>query len=759
MFAQFWNDQLVIRMKHVSLIFTSILLCSAIFGGAQAEAQEVALEPAGSLRTSPLARIAGDQIVLDGRVDEAAWADVPVIPVRQKVPVEGAPASQRTEIRIGYDAEHLYLSGRLFDGEPDRIVANTKRRDDFTENTEWVGLLIDTFDDRENALGFYVTPTGMRLDMAIANDAQGPNGIRTDWNAFWDAAATRDETGWYAEIRIPFSSLPFTVSDGETVMGITTWRYIARTDETAAFPPRGLSTGSSFRPSLTHRFVLQGIEPRTSVTVSPYSLAGRSSAIDPANPAAPASVGYDREVGLDARIAFSGSISVDLTANTDFAQVEVDDQQVNLSRSALFFLEKRLFFQERASLFDFAFGAIDRAFYSRRIGIVGAERTGIYGGVRAVGRVSGWEGGFLSMQTEALGATPSENASVLRLKRGVIDAYSSVGFIATRRAASGADASSLLGADATLRLFDEVFLTVRGATTEDPAATAGSSLIDRGRLFAEVANRSQQGLTYTVGFHHSGADYAPALGFAGRGELRQLDVNAGYNLFPSAESPWVQYGPYAAGSQTWSVATGELESRSAQLGVQLFSKSGWGINAFGQADLEDLAAHLPLAGGVVIPAGRHDFRQVTFNATTPSSYRIAGFAGVTTGGFFDRSRTSISLAPIVTLTPDLVLTGSYQLDRITLSGVEATTLQLVGAKLDFTASTQLSGSAIAQYNSTLRLYVGSARLRFNPREGRDLYVVWNVDLNGDRSRVLPALPLSNRNTFQIKYTHALRAAL
>ncbi|MEM7418057.1 MAG: DUF5916 domain-containing protein [Gemmatimonadota bacterium] len=724
-----------------------------------AHAQGIALLPAGSLDTTVLERIDGSVVTIDGRVDEAAWSTLSIIPVRQKVPVEGAPPSQPTEIRIGYDEEYLYLSGRLYDREPHRIVANTKKRDDFTENTEWVGLLIDTFDDRENALGFFVTPTGMRLDMAIANDAQGPNGIRTDWNAFWDAAATRDEDGWYAEIRIPFTSLPFSAEDGRTVMGITTWRYIARTDETAAFPPRGLSTGSSFRPSLTHRFVLTDIEPRTSVTVAPYSLVGRSSEIDPSDPVRARSVGYDREVGLDARFAFSGNVSIDVTANTDFAQVEVDDQQVNLSRAALFFPEKRLFFQERASLFDFAFGAIDRAFYSRRVGIVEGQRTGIYGGVRAVGRAMGWEGGLLSMQTEPLGSTPSENVSVLRIKRGVLDAYSSAGLIATRRASSGRGASTLVGTDAVLRLFGESFLTVRAAVAHDSENASSPSLSDRARVYAEFASRSQQGLTYAVAGHHSGPAYQPALGFASRGDLRQLDVNTGYNIFPGPASPWVQWGPFAALSHTWSASAGRLESRSGQLGAQFFSKSGWSISASGLSNLEDLTQPLALAGDVTIPVGRHTFQQATVGVTSPSSTRLAGFVGLTSGGFFDRSRTSWTVSPIVTVTPDLIVTGTYQLDRVSPPTGPTTTLQLVSAKVELYVSTRLSASTLVQYNSTSRLYVGSARIRFNPSEGTDLYVVWNSDLNADRFRTTPALPLSNRSSFQIKYTHAFRPSL
>ena len=208
-----------------------------------------------------ITKIAGG-IQIDGIVNEPIWQTITPLSVTQKVPNAGASPTQKTEIRITYDENYIYLSGKLFDNEPNKINTNSKKRDDFTENSEWFGFLIDTYDDRENALAFYVTPNGSRLDMALSNDMVGPNAFNVDWNTFWDASATITEEGWFAEMRIPFSSLPFEVVDGKTIMGITAWRYLARNDETDIFPPRDLSTGSSFRPSLTQRFVFEGVEEK-----------------------------------------------------------------------------------------------------------------------------------------------------------------------------------------------------------------------------------------------------------------------------------------------------------------------------------------------------------------------------------------------------------------------------------------------------------------------------------------------------------------
>lgn len=716
----------------------------------------VGSESANAQTVLPMSRIEGP-IQIDGVVDEAAWDRITPVVVTQKVPVEGAPPSQPTEIRIAYDSEYLYLSGRMFDAEPDRILANTKKRDDFTENTEWVGFLIDTYDDRENALGFWVTPTGARLDMAIANDAQGPQGINVDWNAFWDTEATRSEEGWFAEIRVPFSSLPFSQEDGRVVMGITTFRYIARTDETAAYPPRGASSGSSFRPSLTQRFAIEGVQATRSLSMVPYVLAGRAATaeLNASGDAFGERIGYQRELGGDARFGIGGNVTLDLTVNTDFAQVEVDDQQVNLTRSDLFFPEKRIFFQERASLFDFSFGATDRAFHSRRIGIVDGERTRIYGGIRAVGKFGDTEGGLLTMQTQGSTSTESENFAVLRLKRRVFNENSTVGLIATSRTDLKGAYSTLYGADATVRLAGQHFLSMRWAQSFSDTDAPMSSIFDRSRLFVGLADRSPLGFTYSASWGQAGTAFDPSIGFQGRGDLQQFNSTIGYNVFPDAESRWVQYGPFANGSSAWSHTVGELESRSLQIGANGFTKSGWTGSTWVASDREVLRGPLQLAGDIVIPEGQYDFVAVSASFAAPSSFRVSGSGFFSAGEFFDGTIRTGQLAPIVTLTPDAALTLSHTLNRIQRAS-SVTWLALSSAKLEYYFSTTLSISAIGQHNSAADALVGSFRVRFNPRDGEDFYLVVNGDANVDRDRFVPRLPISSRHTVQVKYSRAFR---
>ncbi len=214
------------------------------------------------------------KITIDGVVNEPIWETIKPLVVTQKVPNSGDEPTQKTEIRIAYDDEFIYLSGKMFDNEPEKINSNSKKRDDFTENTEWCGLIIDTYNDRENGLAFFVTPTGSKLDMALSGDITGSNAFNLSWNTYWDGASTKNELGWFAEIKIPFSSLAFEVKNGEVIMGITTFRYLARNDETDIYPPRDVSSGSTFRPSLTQRFRFKNIKSKTPVHITPYALIG-----------------------------------------------------------------------------------------------------------------------------------------------------------------------------------------------------------------------------------------------------------------------------------------------------------------------------------------------------------------------------------------------------------------------------------------------------------------------------------------------------
>lgn len=697
-----------------------------------------------------------EAIVIDGLVNESVWDKIPILNITQKVPNAGDAPTQLTEIRLAYDKQYLYLSGRLFDDEPDKIVANSKKRDDFTENTEWLGFLIDSYNDRENALAFYVTPNGSRFDMAIANDAQGPTAFNLSWNSYWDAAATRDSTGWFAEIRVPFTTLPFEVIDGQVTMGITIWRYFARNDETDIFPPRDLSTGSSFRPSLTQPFTFTDIDQRKLVHVTPYVLGGMSNTQTEGDKGYFNDQRFKKEIGLDAKIALGSNATLDLTINTDFAQVEADDQQVNLSRLNLFFPEKRLFFQERAGLFEFNFGSSDRIFHSRRIGIVNGEQTRIYGGARSYGRFGTWETGFLNMQTGARGDLGSENFSVLRVRKRVLNENSTIGMILTNRTDFKGQYNTVYGLDATLRVHKQNYLSARWAQSITDQNDSPFKSLDQSKYFLELSKRSQEGFTYTVNYGRAGKDYEPGIGFEHRPDFSQLNHQFSYNIFPSGDSKIVQHGPYLVGGLTWGNSHGKLETRNTHLGYNVLTKLGWTYNIRIQSDEEQLFSPLSLPGDIAIVNGRYPLSSVFASVSSPAANKLSYFIGLGTGDFYDGKKHTVSVAPFINVTPDFIVEASYSYNQLRFPDQsKEVNVVLTQLKMLYTFSTKLTINAFVQHNSISKTFLGSVRLRYNPREGDDFFFVFNGDLNQDRFRNEFALPVSNGNTISLKYSRTL----
>lgn len=400
-------------------------------------------------------RFAGD-LRLDGVVDEAGWKEIVPLPVAMHIPSVGGDPSERTEFRMAYDDNFLYVAGNLFD-DPKGVQGFSFKRDDGALNADWFGFNLDTFRDKENSLSFFTLPTGNRHDFAISNDAQGDKWINPSWNSFWDVAVSRHEAGWSAEFRIPFSSLRFQDHDGRVVMGLTVVRRIARKNEMITFPVISNEWGdrSYWKPSQTQEIVFEGLFSKKPLYVTPYLLAGMNQlkTFDLKKNAYHGKVDPTYNAGLDVKYGLTSNLTLDLTLNTDFAQVEADDQQINLTRFSLFFPEKRLFFQERASIFTFDLGTPNQLFYSRRIGLHDGEQVPILAGFRLVGRAGKWDLGFLDMQTRQVAGLSSENMGVLRMRRQVLNQNSYVGLMTTSRVGLDGSYNLAYGLDGIFRVF------------------------------------------------------------------------------------------------------------------------------------------------------------------------------------------------------------------------------------------------------------------------------------------------------------------
>ncbi|MEX1013825.1 MAG: DUF5916 domain-containing protein, partial [Candidatus Paceibacterota bacterium] len=292
----------------------------------------------------PITRIT-EPITLDGLSDEGAWESVKPFPMVMYEPIFRAEPTERTVMMASYDDDYIYFAMRAYDSNPEGIRGNVLIRDRFGSD-DYFEVMIDTFNDNENAMVFTTNPNGIRRDVAISNDATGPVGswLNVDFNTFWDTAVTVNDEGWFAEMRIPFSSLRFQDQDGRVIMGLSLNRIIVRKTERAIYPAIEPNTNfAHLKPSRMQKIVLEGVESQRPVYISPYVLGGVERVSEEVSDGSGYKFNYNRmtEAGLDVKYGLTNNLTLDLTLNTDFAQVEADDQQVNLSRFSLFFPEKR----------------------------------------------------------------------------------------------------------------------------------------------------------------------------------------------------------------------------------------------------------------------------------------------------------------------------------------------------------------------------------------------------------------------------------
>lgn len=714
-------------------------------------------------RSQPIAltRLSGP-IALDGRVDEPAWASIAPLAMSMYSPTYLGPLTERTEVRVGYDDRYLYLSGRLYDSDPSGIRTNTFYRDVYSGD-DLLAIVLDSYNDHETAVWFTTNPAGARTDRTMSNDAVSTTTfpMNSDWNSHWDVVTSQDSLGWYAEFRIPFSTLRFQVVDDRVTMGMIVYRFVARKNERQTFPAVDPKWGgfAFAKPSQAQRVSLDNVRQTKPIYVTPYGLGGfrrtSSLVVGPADGLIwqPATDGT-REFGGDIRYSPTSNLALDFTVNTDFAQVEADDQQINLTRFPLFFPEKRQFFQERASTFQFDWrGSTDRLFHSRRIGLADGEIIRIYGGARAVGRIGGMDYGLLSMQTARFGQLGGENLSVVRFNQQVLNPHSSIGGMLTSRL--GQRNNIGYGLDAVIRPFGDEWITLKWAQTFDDSVSERSA-IEAGSILARWQRIDDDGLSYSAEYGRVGGDYLPGLGFQSRQDYRFLGGSLQYKRYQPARSSLRSVGAVLQTAHYHRLADGSPETRSIEPSIEIESKQGHEFSLGVRSSFESVTAPFSVAD-VVVGVGDYWFHEVTGKVQLPRSDRLRGEFNVTAGEFYDGRRVGMSASPSWNPSKYLELGGGYEINRIVFSARDlATTAHLVRLKLQLALNTKISFNAFGQYSNVADLATFNARVRYNIREGTDLWVVYNEGLNTVRDiAATPRLPLSSGRTLLVKYTHTL----
>ena len=741
------------HLRVLTLLAVWFFLGMSALGQVDAEEGTVAIE-------TTLPRLS-DQLKFDGVVDDLAWREIQPVPLVKYGPTYGDELTERTELRIAHDDDYVYFSAVCYDRHP--ITQTTLRRDDWSPRDDQISITLDSFNDSESGLVFVLYSTGARIDASIANDGRTGSDVSVDWNTFWDAKVTNDDEGWYAEVRIPASSLRFKPRpDGSATMGVLAYRFIARNQELQIFPdvPPNWGFWSFVKPSKGQRLDMDGLKPSRPFYITPYIAGGLGQEFD-LNEAETAYIRSDDptyDVGFDVKYGITSNLTLDLSVNTDFAQVEADNQQVNLTRFSLFFPEKRRFFLERIGNFDFNFGGLDRVFYSRRIGIVDGEQVPLLAGARVVGRAGPWDIGVLSMQSGRAFDVRSANSGVVRLKRTVFNSNSFFGGIMTSSVDEDGFYSLTYGIDGTFNIGGDDYLLVSGAQTAGSnTGKVSDNILDRSRLrFFYNRNRSQ-GFGFGLGVNRSGSDYDPALGFQLRDDFTELAANGSFGWRPGSESPLASGNFSTQNSYFFSNERNTLETIQHTGMLNLSSKSSHDFGIGVVYNYENLNELFEFSDDADVPAGEYSYTSVGLSYGQPPGRKFRTAYALEAGSFFDGRILSFSFNPSWTISPNIGLQVNYQYNDVEFGTREQSFVShLIRGQADMTLNTRISLSALAQYNSAGESVSINARFRFNPREGNDFFLVFNQGLNTNRLGESVLKPITSSRAVIAKYTYTFR---
>ena len=715
---------------------TVLLLGWAVTASAQSVATD---SSSGAHRPAPVAKAQSITTppVINGRLDDEAWRSAaPFTGFVQRELQEGAPVTERTEVRILTDGDALYIGAWLYDREPSRIVPGEKVRDVTLTNSDYFAVILDTYLDRQNGFVFATTPAAVEYDGQVVKEGEGGGvtqtgqtraqsgsmgGFNLNWDGSWTVATSIDSLGWYAEFRIPFSTLRYGGGATQT-WGLNLARSIRRKNEEAywAFIPRQFNL---YR--LSRAGTIDGIQVpvRRVATVTPYVLGGtqRAYAVDDQGRLGYAS-SRPTEFGADVKYGLTPSLTLDLTYNTDFAQVEVDEQRTNLTRFPLFFPEKRPFFLENAGVFSAGTPQAVELFFTRRIGIDSIGRpVPIIGGGRMSGRVAGFSVGLLQLFTDDVrDGPPTTSYSVGRVTRE-LPSRSRVGLMAVQRMSMD-DANNYnrtYGMDGRLGLGDAWTIDVWGSKTETPGRR-GNDFAYSGRAGYQTGDWSN-----SFRFIQVGEAFNPEVGFLNRsGGYRFYDVSF-MRLVRVPRWPWLkQWNPHASfrgyyglddyyQSGQWHVDLTELEFANG-------GRFGPEVNFYH----EGLQSPFEIAPNVVLPVGGYDFVTLGLDfSTNPSSPLSLTLRG-DVGEFYDGTRAGGS--GTVTLRKGASFTSSLLVDYTDVRLDQGDFVrELIGMRLAYFFTPRILVQSLVQYNNQVQAWTANARFGWLNTAGTGLFVVFN----------------------------------
>lgn len=651
-----------------------------------------------------------ESIKIDGVLDEAIWQQAPIATgFLQQEPNEGAPATEKTEARVMYNKKSLYIGVWCYDSNPSAIVANRLGIDAGLQRDDSIAILLDTFHDRRNSYYFETNANSARTDILVADEGADVN---VDWEGVWQVRCSVNDQGWQAEFEIPFSTLRF--NPNSETWGFQVHRIIRHKNELVFWSPVFLDADIMRVSKAGTLTGLRGMETGRNLNIKPYVTSGWEKRDG-------FSTDNETDGGLDVKWGVSRNLNLDLTINTDFAETEVDAQQVNLTRFSLFFPEKREFFLENAGIFEFhkagTGGLLMKPFHSRRIGLArNGSPVPINWGARFTGRVSGWNFGVLDMETEEDDTGYKTNWGVLRVEKN-LGRRSSVGMIFTNRDGDDGLVNRVYGVDGAYKPND--YLTIAG----NYLRSEENSDVEDDWSGAFSINGIGRSLRWNMDYTQIGEDYNPGMGFLFRRATRRYTQGASYRHRPKNKK--IRHLQFAVQNAFFTDLDDKLDSR--ELNADLFSitfRSWDEIALFGESNEERLDSPFYISDGVTIEEGEYRFSKAGIRFSTNYNRKLTGGGEISSGDFYDGSIDSQELWFQWRPNKHIKTDTFWSHNDIELPGGDFSTT-ILSQKVDVAFTSDLTTGVNFQYNDSGDLAALNMRFHWRYRPGSGFFVVYN----------------------------------
>ena len=697
--------------------------------------------------------------VMDGDVlNDPAWEGVPAAETfTQKAPDEGQPGTERTVVKVIYSDDFFYLSAVCYDTDSDGIIIADPRRDAPLNNSDSFTFLLDTFKDYQNGYVFGTNPAGIEYDAQITGGGEQSSvmrrfsigtggGFNVNWDAAWQVETQIGDFGWSAEFAIPFKTLRYK-GDGEQSWGINFQRVVARKQEETHWAPIP-------RQFTMNRLISAGTltgmvtPPSRNLKLMPYGLGQQNK--HEGEESSSTSAG---DFGMDAKVGVGSGLTLDLTYNTDFAQVEADEQQINLDRFSLFFPEKRAFFLENAGLFSVGeggtfFGPDIEMFFSRRIGIgAGGAQVPILGGGRLTGTLSGLKVGALSMRTDAVeGVTDGNHYSVMRLKKELPNRTHFGGMVTDlNHLGENGYTNRSYAVDGQLGIGELSQVVLFGAVTETPGMK-----MDRAYAYRLHAGRNTQQVSTSFGYTEVGPDFNPEMGFLKRQNYRKWTGRIFTRFRPDDLFGLLEYRPHVDYSGYWKL-DGFHESGKWHIDTHWEFRSGFEIHTGTNLVKEGVLQDFEIASGVTVPAATYDDQEIQIMIMTNRAKAVSFTSRIVVGGFFGGDRINMTPTLNVRYKDKFTSQFSSQYNNVSLPGGDFVT-NLVKARLTYSFSPRIYIQSLLQYNSQSDEWSMNWRFIWQQSAATGLYLVYNETQDYD------GIPIQNQTrSIIVKYSYLFDA--